>query len=66
MAQPLVISNEKNARTEINLENIVCRHVPLFAGFRESAKEESMVTVKYIVSRRSTHGLTFASASGAS
>ena len=33
-----IISNEKNARTEINMENIACANVPLFAGYRESGR----------------------------
>src|SRR3984885_14500504 len=60
----VVISNEKNARTEINLENIVCRHVPLFASFRESAKKVDGNGEIYRV-KAFTHGLTFASASAA-
>lgn len=35
----VVISNENNARTEINMENVVCRGVPVFAAFRESGKQ---------------------------
>jgi sugar lactone lactonase YvrE len=58
----VVISNEKNARTEINLENIVCRHVPVFASFRESAKKVDGKGEIYRVAEF-THGLTFASAS---
>ena len=34
----LTISNENNARTEVNLEGIVCIDVPHFASFRESGK----------------------------
>ncbi len=35
----ITISNEKNFRTEINLENIVCAHTRVFAKFRESGKQ---------------------------
>jgi hypothetical protein len=35
-----VISNEFSPRTEINMENVICREVPVFAWFRESGKEE--------------------------
>jgi hypothetical protein len=35
----VIISLEQNARTEINMENIVCRHVPTFALLRESGKK---------------------------
>jgi hypothetical protein len=34
----ILVSNENNARNQINLENIVCRGVPVFAKFRESGK----------------------------
>ncbi len=34
----VVISLEQNARTEINMENVVCRRVPTFARLRESGK----------------------------
>src|SRR5438445_464779 len=32
----VIISNEKSARTEINMENVVCRNVPVFAAYRVS------------------------------
>jgi hypothetical protein len=35
----VIISLEQNARTEINMENVVCRRVPVFAWFRESGKK---------------------------
>jgi hypothetical protein len=56
----VVISNEKSARTEINMENIVCRGVPIFASYRESGKQvagpqtQAMYTVKTF-----SHGLHF-------
>ncbi len=34
----IVISNEKNATTEIGVENAVCAKTPIFARFRESGK----------------------------
>ena len=34
----VVISNEKSARTEINMENVVCSKVSVFASYRESGK----------------------------
>src|ERR1700732_228161 len=34
----IVISNENSARTEINLENVVCRKVNVFSLYRESGK----------------------------
>ncbi len=56
----VIISNEKSARTEINMENIVCRGVPIFASYRESGKQvagpqtQTMYTVKTF-----SHGLHF-------
>ncbi len=55
----VIISNENNARTEINLENIICRHVPNFASFRESGKKLDGAGEIYQV-KAFTHGLTFA------
>lgn len=57
----IVISNEHNARTEINLEDIVCRHVTVFANFRESGKKVNGKGKIYQVTAF-THGLTFAEA----
>jgi sugar lactone lactonase YvrE len=55
----VIISNENNARTEINLEDIICRHVPNFASFRESGKKLDGAGDIYQV-KAFTHGLTFA------
>lgn len=57
----IIISNENNAHTEINLEDIICHHVPLFAEFRESGKKINGAGDIYQVSHF-THGLTFANA----
>lgn len=57
----VVISNEHNARTEINFEDIICRHVPNFANFRESGKKLNGAGEMYQV-KTFTHGLTFPSA----
>jgi len=35
----VIISNENGRRTEINMENVVCRAVPVFASFRESGNQ---------------------------
>src|SRR5260370_28868870 len=35
----VIISNEKGVRTEINMENVICRGVLVFASFRESGKQ---------------------------
>jgi hypothetical protein len=46
----VIISNEEGLRTEINMENVICRGVPVFASFRESGKQfagpQEMYTVK--------------------
>ncbi|HZY63982.1 MAG TPA: glycosyl hydrolase family 28-related protein [Edaphobacter sp.] len=55
----IVISNESNAKTEINFEDIVCRSVPTFVNFRESGKTLKGVGEIYQV-KAFTHGLTFA------
>jgi hypothetical protein len=53
-----VISNEKNAHTEINMEGVICRNVPLFATYRESGKQIAGEGTLYEVSTFS-HGLHF-------
>jgi sugar lactone lactonase YvrE len=35
----VIISLEQNARTQINMENVICRRVPTFALLRESGKK---------------------------
>ena len=55
----VIIGNEGTARTEINLEGIVCRHVPEFASFRMSGRTLNGVGDIYRV-KAFTHGLTFA------
>lgn len=59
----ITISNENNPRTEINLENISCNHVPVFAMLRESGRKISGTGENYEV-KAFSHGLTF-SAPGA-
>lgn len=34
-----IIGNEKNAHTEINMENVICRGVPVFVSWRESGQQ---------------------------
>jgi hypothetical protein len=55
----VIISNENNPRTEINLEGILCKHVPQFALFRESGKKIAGPGDIYRVQAFS-HGLTIA------
>src|SRR5437868_2621672 len=54
----VIISNEKSARTEINMENVVCRHVPTFVSYRESRKQVVGRGEIYAV-RTFSHGLHF-------
>jgi hypothetical protein len=55
----VIISNEKSPRTEINMENVVCRGVPVFALFRESGKQVAGPQEMYQV-KTFSHGLHFA------
>jgi len=54
----VIISNENNARTEINMENVVCESVPIFASYRESGKQVSGRGGSYAV-KTFSHGLHF-------
>jgi len=55
----VIVSLEKNARTEINLENVVCQRVPVFAAFRESGKKVAAPAGIYEV-KVFSHGLNYA------
>ena len=52
----VLISNENSRMTEVNFENIVCSHTPVFAKFRESGREFRQAAEAYQVSVFS-HGL---------
>lgn len=52
----LIIADEKNARTEINLESVSCARVPVFASFRESGRKIPGTGTIYQV-KAFTHGL---------
>jgi len=54
----VVISNENNARTEINMENVVCVNVPFFAAYRESGKRVAGPAAMYEV-KTFSHGLHY-------
>jgi len=54
----VIISNENNPRTEINMENVTCRRVPTFATYRESGKSISGPAETYSVQTFS-HGLQY-------
>jgi sugar lactone lactonase YvrE len=55
----VVISNESNRMTQINMENVVCHRVPVFAQFRESRRQLAAPGEVYEV-RVLSHGLTLA------
>lgn len=55
----VLISNETSRMTEINVEDIVCDHVPVFARLRESGRELKQVADTYSVAVFS-HGLRLA------
>jgi sugar lactone lactonase YvrE len=59
----ITVSNVNNPRTEINLENIACHHVPIFALLRETEKQIAGSGESYVV-KEFSHGLTM-SAPGA-
>jgi sugar lactone lactonase YvrE len=52
----VIISREHNARTQVNLENLVCRNVPTLARFRESDTSVEATSAVYRVNYFS-HGL---------
>jgi sugar lactone lactonase YvrE len=54
-----VIAMEDNARSQTNMENVVCSRVPVFAQFRESGKKVAGPSEMYEVTTF-THGLYFA------
>jgi len=55
----VVIGLENNAQTEINMENVVCSGVPVFASFRESGRKMAGAGAIYQV-KTFSHGLHFA------
>lgn len=54
----VIISNENNARTEINMEDVLCRNVPVFASYRESGKQVAGHADVYDV-KTFSHGFHF-------
>ena len=55
----VIISNDASRMTEINFENVLCQHVPIFAKLRETGREFRQLTDTYQVSVFS-HGLSLA------
>jgi sugar lactone lactonase YvrE len=54
-----IVSLEANPRTQINMENSICRRVPVFAELRESGRKFAAPGESYTV-RAFSHGLRFA------
>jgi hypothetical protein len=54
----VIISEENSPRTEINMQNVVCRGVPIFASLRESGKQFVAPQTMYEV-KTFSHGLHF-------
>jgi sugar lactone lactonase YvrE len=54
----VIISDENSPRTEINMENVICQGVPLFASFRESNKQVKGYDAVYRV-KIFSHGLHY-------
>jgi sugar lactone lactonase YvrE len=54
----IVISNENNAHTEINMEGVACRNVAVFAAYRESGRQIAGKGAIYNV-KTFSHGLHF-------
>src|SRR6185437_52228 len=52
----IVFGSENNPRTEINLEDIACNHVKVFAQMRESGKTIGAPGDRYVV-KQFSHGL---------
>src|ERR1700756_1100854 len=53
-----VISNENNAHTEVNMEGVICRGVPVFASYRGSGRQIAGKGAIYEV-KTFSHGLHF-------
>jgi hypothetical protein len=54
----VIISNENSARTEINMEGVICRKVPVFVAYRESEKHIAGPAEMYEV-KTFSHGLHY-------
>ncbi len=54
----IIISNENSARTEINMESVICRQVPVLVAYRESGKRIAGPAEMYEV-KAFSHGLHY-------
>ena len=55
----IVISNEKNAQTQINMEDVVCDRVATFARYQESGRTVAGPAARYVV-KAFSYGLSYA------
>src|SRR5258705_7174937 len=58
----IVISNEKNSQTQINMENIICDGVPVFAKYDESGRQVAGSARRYEV-KTFSYGLSYSNMS---
>jgi len=58
----VVISNEKNSQTQINMENIICDGVPVFAKYDESGRQVAGPLRRYEV-KTFSYGLNYSNMS---
>jgi hypothetical protein len=58
----IVISNEKNSQTQINMENIICDGVPVFAKYDESGRQVAGPLRRYEV-KTFSYGLSYSNMS---
>src|SRR6267154_2986199 len=58
----IVISNEKNSQTQINMENIICDGVPVFAKYDESGRQVAGTARRYEV-KTFSYGLNYSNMS---
>ena len=55
----VVISNEKNAQTEVNMEDVVCDRVATFARYQESGRTVAGPAARYVV-KAFSYGVSYA------
>jgi hypothetical protein len=60
----VIVASEKNPKTQINMENVVCVGVPVFAKYDESGRQVAGPSARYEVATFS-YGLSYADVSAA-
>jgi len=58
----IIISNEKNSQTQINMENVICDGVPVFAKYDESGRQVAGPGRRYEV-KTFSYGLSYSNMS---